>query len=859
MKLNKLELHFAIVISLIFFNSCSDFELDLGRERINPFDPGYEGLQIPPVGSIRGYNLSVDKLVVLWTAPPDTISLNFTYRIDKKIDSLAWLENYCQFPSNTLFFTDSNNVVNKTLFYRVYVKYDVNVSEPSEFTFKNLLSAPSNLFIEQKSIASALLTWWHNQSGIDGYEVWRKLYSEPETSYVKVKEIEESGTNPKQWLDTTVNPGLMYEYQLRSVKYTEYSPFTYKYIVMSFPPPLNLSVVQNNISTFTLNWTDNSTGEDGFKIERKIDDGSFAQIGTTTSTSYVDSTLSKGYGTVYYQVRAYKGIYNSAHTAANSAVSFPAPTNLTYSKPDISSVTLTWTDNSTGEEGFKIDKKVGIGEWLPEFASTGSDITSWTDTNAEINETIEYKIYAYKGLNSTSSLLSPSIDTTFPAPTNLNITQKSITSALLTWDDNSIGEDKFEIERKLSAESNFIKISEVTGSDTSIKSWTDTNLTKDLNYDYRINAVKNSNYSDYVTVLEYLNEFKAPTNLNATADSETSIKLEWTDNSEWEDGFIIDRKVGIDGIWITNYAFVNENNKTFTDTGLATGTTYYYRICAFYSTYYSNYSSEDYDTPWTDINRFVSIPTGSFSMGSTTYSDAQPIHTANITMSFYMGKYEVTQKEWSAIMGSNPASGYGVGDNYPVYYVSWYSILVYCNKRSMAEGLTTCYTISGSTDPNTWGSVPTSSNSTWNAVICNFSAKGYRLPTEAEWEYAARYDGSLNSRTYPWGNTSPTSSLSNYNSNVGATTAVGSYPSGNSNLGLYDMAGNVFEWVWDWFATYPSDTQTDPTGPTTEQSYRVLRGGSWFYPYDYIRCASRGGNDPGYGNYHYGFRLAKTK
>jgi formylglycine-generating enzyme required for sulfatase activity len=209
--------------------------------------------------------------------------------------------------------------------------------------------------------------------------------------------------------------------------------------------------------------------------------------------------------------------------------------------------------------------------------------------------------------------------------------------------------------------------------------------------------------------------------------------------------------------------------------------------------------------------------------------------------SFSMGRYEVTQREYAALMGTNPS--YFKGDNLPVEFVTWYDAMNYSNARSRSEGLTPAYTVSGT-------------NVTWNR-----SGNGYRLPTEAEWEYACRA-----------GTTTPFSTGSNittnqanydgnypYNGNVKGsyrekTTAVGSFTA--NAWGLYDMHGNVYEWCWDWYGDYPSGFQTDPMGASSGP-YRVFRGGSWGDSGQNLRSAYRLYDTPSVSNIDLGFRLLR--
>lgn len=226
-------------------------------------------------------------------------------------------------------------------------------------------------------------------------------------------------------------------------------------------------------------------------------------------------------------------------------------------------------------------------------------------------------------------------------------------------------------------------------------------------------------------------------------------------------------------------------------------------------------------------DEFVYVNGGSFTMGNTLgggSTNELPLHEVTLS-SYLIGRYEVTQEKWQAVMGSNPASRYGVGSNYPVYYVSWYAILKYCNLRSMFEGLTPVYSIGGSTDPANWGAVPTSNNATWNAATCDWSANGYRLPTEAEWEYAAR--GGSTTPDYIYSGSNDINTVAWYSGNSGSTT----HPVGilaYNGLLLYDMSGNVWEWCWDRYSAYGGEGQINPTGPLTGSS-RLLRGGGWYY------------------------------
>jgi len=261
---------------------------------------------------------------------------------------------------------------------------------------------------------------------------------------------------------------------------------------------------------------------------------------------------------------------------------------------------------------------------------------------------------------------------------------------------------------------------------------------------------------------------------------------------------------------------------------------------------------------------FSLIPGGSFTMGPTsgdTDVGAAGAPSITVTVSpFYIQQTETTKAQWKKVRTWGLSNGYtdleagsGKDSNHPVASVTWWDVVKWCNARSEKEGLTPVYTVGGAV-MRTGTAEPTA----------NWSANGYRLPTEAEWEKAAR--GGVEGKRFPWGTDTISHAEANYygDSNDAYdlspinnyhrtyrtrgepyTSPVGSFEA--NGYGLYNMAGNVWEWCWDWYDGgyyFTSNGTTDPRGPASG-GRRVIRGGSWVYGASKARCASRFVSTPG--------------
>ena len=557
--------------------------------RVRAFDgPNFSGysneatattLPVPAAPSnLTAAAVSPSRINLAWT---DNSFNETNFKVERSTDGTSFTL-IATLNANTTAYANTNLIASTQFFYRVVATDGANDSPPSNVASATTLpppAAPSNLTAVAVSSSQINLAWTDNATNEQGFKIERS------TGGGSFSQLAVVGANVTTFSNGNLLAGTTYTYRVKAYEGPNDSApsNTASATPLAGPaPPSNLSATGASSSRIDLAWTDNSTNEAGFKVERSVGGGAFTVVANAgaNATSYSNTGLVTG-STYTYRVRAYEGlnISDPSNTAAATTLAPPAaPTNLAATPVTSTRIDLQWTDNATYEQGFRVERSVNGGAFTV-VGSLGVNVTSYSNTSLVSGTTYTYRVRAYDGPNDSAPSDTVSAAPLAPpaAPSNLTATPVSPSQINLAWTDNATYEQGFKVERSTDG----VSFTQIGTAGANAVTYSSTGLVSGTTYTYRVRAYEGANDSAYSNTASAntTSAPAAPTNLTATAVSSSQINLAWTDNATSEQGFKVERAT--DGVSFTQIAALGANVTTYANSGVVTGVTYTYRVKAY--------------------------------------------------------------------------------------------------------------------------------------------------------------------------------------------------------------------------------------------------------------------------------------